>query len=656
MAVTADTVSVRLEADTDAYIRGLAVAEKDFVASMNRMSQAAVKAGTAVALPFEKLPPVLGKAKPAVDGLNTSMKTLGGSVANVGYQFNDIGVQLLGGQAPLLIAFQQGTQLNQIFQQLLANGGGIGSSLTAAFSQVINPISLATIGIIALGGYAVQYFLDIVNGGKDANLTLEEQNTLLRSLADRWGEAAPALKAYVDELDRAKEKAEDIQGQKIFTDAQFADARASIGTLQGAIGALVQDLRAAGEEDESIIRIQTAVENLTKSVEDGKDPTKQLKDVQDALAETVNSNIPGFESFTQILYGFAKAAQTAADESKKLNDQFRARELLAARQGIGGPLAYSNDGGVPDGTNVPTPDRKPSQLGEYPGGGFSKPKKAKKDTEDAYESFTRKIREQTDATNAQIEAEAKLNPLLEDYGLAANSARLYQEGLNAAKKAGIDLSPAELEALRLTTEGLALVRAEQEKNAEANKKIKQSFEAWNETAKSTVTGLIDDLLSGASAADTFKNALGGILDQLIKIGTDKIFDSKTGIFSQLFSGLFSGGTGGGADPWAGMRANGGPVVGGQTYVVGERGPELFAPGVAGSIIPNVPNVSPGGSGGSGGGEMAVRVFVDDDAKLQAVIDRRASNVASQHVARSQAGEVARLPGNLKTANQRGLVK
>jgi phage-related minor tail protein len=37
---------------------------------------------------------------------------------------------------------------------------------------------------------------------------------------------------------------------------------------------------------------------------------------------------------------------------------------------------------------------------------------------------------------------------------------------------------------------------------------------------------------------------------------------------------------------SGTRANGGPVMGGGTYLVGERGPELFTPGTSGSITPN----------------------------------------------------------------------
>jgi len=48
----------------------------------------------------------------------------------------------------------------------------------------------------------------------------------------------------------------------------------------------------------------------------------------------------------------------------------------------------------------------------------------------------------------------------------------------------------------------------------------------------------------------------------------------------------------------GARANGGPVMGGGTYLVGERGPELFTPGSSGSITPN---------GAMGGNTITVNV-------------------------------------------------
>jgi hypothetical protein len=43
---------------------------------------------------------------------------------------------------------------------------------------------------------------------------------------------------------------------------------------------------------------------------------------------------------------------------------------------------------------------------------------------------------------------------------------------------------------------------------------------------------------------------------------------------------------GGLNPFGGGRASGGPVSMGKTYLVGEKGPELFSPGSNGTIIPN----------------------------------------------------------------------
>lgn len=55
-------------------------------------------------------------------------------------------------------------------------------------------------------------------------------------------------------------------------------------------------------------------------------------------------------------------------------------------------------------------------------------------------------------------------------------------------------------------------------------------------------------------------------------------------------------------PTSEKKASGGPVTGGNSYLVGERGPELFSPGASGRIIPN--------SGlGSGSGSVVVQNVV-----------------------------------------------
>jgi phage-related minor tail protein len=71
-----------------------------------------------------------------------------------------------------------------------------------------------------------------------------------------------------------------------------------------------------------------------------------------------------------------------------------------------------------------------------------------------------------------------------------------------------------------------------------------------------------------------------------------LFGGGAGIApSNIFSGAFSGTTASFNPSSFGMgllpgRAKGGPVSSGQTYMVGERGPELFVPGRSGTIVAN----------------------------------------------------------------------
>jgi len=84
---------------------------------------------------------------------------------------------------------------------------------------------------------------------------------------------------------------------------------------------------------------------------------------------------------------------------------------------------------------------------------------------------------------------------------------------------------------------------------------------------------IKDLITGAkSFNDVMKNALNNMANAFLNLG---IFGNFGGSFEKgkgLLGRIF--------------KAEGGPVKGGKSYVVGERGPEMFTPGVSGMITPN----------------------------------------------------------------------
>ena len=85
--------------------------------------------------------------------------------------------------------------------------------------------------------------------------------------------------------------------------------------------------------------------------------------------------------------------------------------------------------------------------------------------------------------------------------------------------------------------------------------------------------------------------------------------------------------------FGGFRQNGGPVAAGQSYVVGEAGPELFTPNTSGVITPN------GGGGGGAVNNVTYNINATDARSFQQLVAQDPSfihNVA-QRGARSQGG-------------------
>ena len=88
----------------------------------------------------------------------------------------------------------------------------------------------------------------------------------------------------------------------------------------------------------------------------------------------------------------------------------------------------------------------------------------------------------------------------------------------------------------------------------------------------------------ASVKDAFKNMAAAIIDQLIQVLVIQQLVGGVGTATTKGSGLagvFSGTSG-----TLAKRANGGAVTAGQTYLVGEKGAELFTSNSNGRIVPS----------------------------------------------------------------------
>ena len=114
--------------------------------------------------------------------------------------------------------------------------------------------------------------------------------------------------------------------------------------------------------------------------------------------------------------------------------------------------------------------------------------------------------------------------------------------------------------------------------AELTTKVNDAFESINQTIRNDVKEGIRGLIKGTS---TLGDMLNNVADRFLDLALNQaLFGNATGEFTKGKGGGIFGAI-------AGIfRANGGPVRSGKSFIVGEKGPELFTPGRSGAITPN----------------------------------------------------------------------
>ena len=107
-------------------------------------------------------------------------------------------------------------------------------------------------------------------------------------------------------------------------------------------------------------------------------------------------------------------------------------------------------------------------------------------------------------------------------------------------------------------------------NEDLKKSIEDTKLLYDSIANSIETGIVDAIdgaINGTKTlGDVARSVFGEIQRQLISFGVRSFLGS-------IFPGFAN-------------RAEGGPVKAAGSYIVGERGPEMFSPGVSGTITPN----------------------------------------------------------------------
>ncbi len=154
-------------------------------------------------------------------------------------------------------------------------------------------------------------------------------------------------------------------------------------------------------------------------------------------------------------------------------------------------------------------------------------------------------------------------------------------------------------------------------------KTKQSYVQLGEQIGSSIGNNLENaIMTGMK----FKDVVKAIIQDMIRLAIQKtIVNSLTGGFGSFFGSMFGGG-----------KALGGPVKAGTSYLVGEKGPELFTPGMTGNITPN---------GAGGGNSVVVNVNLEGGTRVQ---DNKGAGALGSAIAAAVRSELLnqRRPGGL----------
>jgi hypothetical protein len=265
------------------------------------------------------------KTPAKVDDVTKSISKTRFETANLAAQFQDIAVQLQGGQSPFTIALQQGTQINQVIGQHGATGAV--ALLGSAFKSLLTPTSLATIGIIALGGAAIQYGAKAIGAVDDLDDKLKAHAELIKSLKDAYGDAGKGIDTAVHDA---------VSVIKTLLGLKTTDLQKELNSLSKSLSFSLQSSvewqrnlsqqagQTADQFGKSFGSISTAVDTFARSVASGKPDIQSLRV---ALANIISSDADkgikdlasSMLNMTERASGVAREADSAAKAIQKLN-------------------------------------------------------------------------------------------------------------------------------------------------------------------------------------------------------------------------------------------------------------------------------------------------------------------------------------------------
>jgi TP901 family phage tail tape measure protein len=622
------------------------------------------------------------KARAAVKTLGVDVKTLEGQLVGVVARTGGLAStnQLLAASYDVASAgFGKAADITKILEaSLLGAVGGMTdiNTVSDAATSVMNAFGLTTDSVskivdgfvqtqndgkIVVGQYASQIGrvapiaaaagvgIDELNAaistvtaqGVPVESTFSGINQIIASIVKPTGEAAKAAKRLGLDFSSAAIKTKGFGGFLEDVIEKTGGSEVEITKLFGSVDALKALMPLINDD----------LVKFNKNLDNQKNATGAAGDAADIMGQTVSSQLsqivnnittlvrgldqvlgPAIKGLLDLINSVLTAATAAVAKLTEMFQMNRAR--TQAREELGGVMGRGTRKADPAAVEARAQEiyeasqaasvakavqdaTKPPANTILPAGNLTAGSRGKTDAEKAAEALER----QKQSAN-QLLVSLKQKGQLEAASTETQrrELELQFEKENLATRFPL-LSEEQLKALRDVLDenyGITDEKRKQKKlDEELAKKAKETADKYKQLGdaiKSNVTnGILDAIEGTKTLGETALGIIKQLARQFLTMGINQGF-SALGSTGGILGKLFGGG-----------RASGGTVKGGTSYMVGERGPELFTPGRSGSIAPNsamggasvTVNVDASGSSVEGDGPNASQLGKAIGAAVQA---------------------------------------
>lgn len=464
---------------------------------------------------------------------------------------------------PLGVSLEDITSTFGGFRTAAVLGGATAAEASAAFTQLSQ----------ALGSGALR--------GDEFRSIAEQAPLVLQAISDETGIAAGELKKYA---------AEGLLTSDIVIKALKRIEREGAGRLAQSLdgpAAKIKEFQNA-TEDVQVALTESVIPELSKSFVILADIITDLKPVIKGVGDFAATVLGGIASTIERIRDPGKlASEVQTDRARKLMAKgISLRRLTGSGMSSLGPDYAEQERALFAAAGTPsTQPTGPTSV-------IEPPKSKEKDPLASLREQIKSLKEGVTLAKTRSEEEEKQAQLLIDIGKLT----AIRTDDNAAL---VD------EAIKLTGE-LFYQTELQDKAAEAERKRKEladkaakaqqkALEDYNNKLKEVDAtfrnSVVDGILAAVEGTKSLSDSLVGVIKQMARlILQQKLLNALKGFsFTSIFGGFF---------------ADGGRPPVGRPSVVGERGPELFVPDRAGTIVPN---------SALGGAGIGTNVVVNVDA-------------------------------------------